>query len=172
MKLRSASISRSASRRGFSLLECLVYVGALSVVLGVGLMALFKSWDAHRDMRRNADDIVQALHAGERWRADIRTATDPIRVEHPAEQVTLLHIPIRHGEILYDLQDGELHRQAGRAAPRVRVLARIKDSQMQADPRPGVAAWRWELELQPGKAKTKMRPRFTFEAAAGTTGQP
>jgi hypothetical protein len=86
--------------------------------------------------------------------------------------VTLLHIPVKHGEILYDLQEGELHRQAGRAAPRVRVLARIKNSLMRADPRPGISAWRWELELQPGKAKTKMRPRFTFEASAGTTNQP
>ncbi len=50
------------SRRGYSLLECLVYIAVLAVVLNVSFLAYYR-YDQHtRNLRRNADDITRATH--------------------------------------------------------------------------------------------------------------
>src|SRR4029077_12950063 len=56
---------------GYLLTEALVYIGLLFVILGVGYLAMDRSIDNSVLLRRNADDIANALHAGERWRADV-----------------------------------------------------------------------------------------------------
>jgi hypothetical protein len=45
------------------------------------------------------------------------------------------------------------------------LLPKVKSSQMQAEARAGVTAWRWELELTPRRKEAYLPLRFTFAAA-------
>jgi Tfp pilus assembly protein PilE len=65
------------SERGYSLIECLVYIAVLAVVLNLSFVAYYRYEQHTRSLRRNADDITRALRAGERWREDVRTAIAP-----------------------------------------------------------------------------------------------
>jgi Tfp pilus assembly protein FimT len=158
----------SVRQQGASLIECLVYFALFALLLGVATSAFFRCWDDNKHLRRNAGDIVQALHAGEQWRADVRAATQPIRVTDQDDAETVV-IPVKTSPIIYTFSRGELHRQAGASAPAIRVLDQVKASRMQADPRPAVAAWRWELELRPTLKQARTIPLFTFETVAGHT---
>jgi Tfp pilus assembly protein FimT len=151
------------SQRGISLIECLVYIGLLGVIISIGGFTLAKAWDQSRAIQRNSDDIVRAIHAGERWRADIRRASGPIRViaEAEGEQV---RIPTAAGETVYRFATNTLLFQPRSDAPEVTLLAKVKSSRMSLEPRAQVNAWRWELELQPVQKQARMRPLFTFAA--------
>src|SRR5438105_12099409 len=83
---------RTEVRAGYMLVEALVYIGLSFLLLGVGFAAMYRCIDNSVGLRRSSDDITSALHAGERWRADVRAAVRPIKLENlPAEQV--LHLP-------------------------------------------------------------------------------
>jgi Tfp pilus assembly protein FimT len=147
---------------GFTLIECVVYITLIVVVLGFATAIFFQSWDDSKALRRNADDIVRVLHAGDQWRNDMRAATGPVQLTN-ADGAEQLRIPAITGEIVYTFSNGELHRQAG-ADPISRVwLSNVKSSQMQSDLRQNVTAWRWELELKTAKRESLFRPLFTFE---------
>ena len=155
----------SHRERGISLLEILVYMGLFVVVTGFATILFFQTWDDSRGLRRDADDIVRALHAGDEWRADIRKAAGPISVSE-AKGVQQLHIPSASGEIVYEFTGQKVLREAGSVTNRV-VLANVKGSRMEPDSRPDIKAWRWELELTTAKKTAYIRPLFTFEAVAG-----
>ena len=72
--------TRRAGQRGYLLIEALVYIAVIVALLGVAYAAMYRCIDRSIALRRNADDITSALHAGERWRADVRAATsrDPL----------------------------------------------------------------------------------------------
>jgi Tfp pilus assembly protein FimT len=169
MKLHLSN--RSARRQGIYLIECILYIALLGVVLGVATIAFNRCWDDSKRLRHNADDIVHALKAGEQWRADLRTATGPIQVTDQNDAETVL-VPVPAGAITYTYARDELRRQAGPAAPDILVLTGIKSSRMQADARPPVPAWRWELELQTGQKNVRVTPLFTFETVAGHNPVP
>ncbi|MCL4788746.1 MAG: hypothetical protein KJ070_18460 [Verrucomicrobia bacterium] len=148
---------------GILLLECVVYLGVLMVILAVGGTAFYLCWDNARDLRRNADDITRTVRAGERWRADIRSATGPIVVQaEPDGEV--VRIPSGTNEILYAFNFGAVGRKLASADDWTILLPRVKSSHMQPDDRTHVQAWRWELELTPGRKKPGVRPLFTFQA--------
>jgi hypothetical protein len=155
-----------ARQRAYFLIECLVYIALVMGLLGVGYAAMYRCLDSSIALRRNAEDITSALHAGERWRADIRSATTPPRVE-VIENVQLLHLDSARGPITYRFGTNGVSRQLGEGKWMV-VLPRVKASTMSADPREHVTAWRWELELRPrttGSMKPgRVRPLFTFLA--------
>jgi Tfp pilus assembly protein FimT len=151
---------------GFTLIECLVYMALLVVVLGLATRLFYQSWDDNKALRRNAEDIVRALRAGDQWRADVRAATGPVQLTD-ADGVEQLRIPASAGEILYTFSGGELRRQAGAAAVNEVWLPNVKSSQMQSDLRRNVTAWRWELELKTVGKTAQFRPLFTFETVAG-----
>jgi Tfp pilus assembly protein FimT len=153
---------------GFTLMECLVYIGLLAVVLGVATRIFFQSWDDSKALRRNADDIVRVLHTGDQWRADVRAATGPVQLTD-ANGTEQFRIPASAGEIVYTFSNGELRRKTSADAVIKVWLANVKSSQMQSDLRRGVAAWRWELELKTVKRTARWRPLFTFETVAGDT---
>src|SRR5215831_18871341 len=93
--------ARSAQRNhGYLLVECLVYIGVLFVLLGVSYIALFRCINNSVALRRNAEDISKALHIGERWRADVRSATGNIRFEE-TNFVQLLYLPNLRGQTVY-----------------------------------------------------------------------
>ena len=170
MKTDAPRNAPAANEGGVTLIECLVYISVVTVLLGIGTMAFWRCWDANNALRRNADDIVHALHTGEQWRADVRAATGPIQLEN-ADGVQRLRIPGSKGETVYALADGELRRQSPGAIDAV-MLHRVKASRMQPDSRQRVAAWRWELELERTRKSTVLRPRFTFDAVPGNSTLP
>jgi hypothetical protein len=166
MKTHPAALASATRQRGILLIDCIVYIAVLTVVLAIGTKAFWRCWDANRALGRNARDVVVALNAGEQWRADVRAASGPIQLDN-ADGVERLRIPGSRGEIIYSLTRGELRRQ-GPAATEAVVLRKVESSRMQPDPRPHVAAWRWELALPGDRKDTGLRPLFTFEAVPGS----
>jgi type II secretory pathway pseudopilin PulG len=148
------------SERGYTLIECLVYIAMLAIVLNLSIMAFFRYNQHTNNLRRNADDITRALRAGERWRDDVRAAVAPPHVIENG-----LAIPQRSGEVAYMFADGAIWRQA--AGTRSLVLKQVKASAMSDDSRPHVAAWHWELELVSPQKIIRIRPLFSFTAVSG-----
>jgi hypothetical protein len=166
-KMQSAECE-GRGRRGYLLTEALVYIGLVFVVLGVGYVAMYSCIDNSVILRRNADDIARALNTGERWRADVRAATQSIVLETGLNEPTL-HLRGATNQVDYRYSGATLYRRLN-SGTWVPLLDNVKASTMQADSRPVVAAWRWELELQPrarGSLKaSRVRPLFTFMAVA------
>jgi Tfp pilus assembly protein FimT len=160
-----------ARQRGFTLLEALAYIAVLAVVLVVMARAFNHCLGSSRAMRRNADDIIRVLHAGEQWREDVRAANGPPQAIHSDDADQLL-IPAVNGAIIYSFAKGELRRQTSSPAATNLLLADVQSSQMQSTPRQRVAAWTWELELKPTRKDAKVRPLFTFETVAGPAKIP
>lgn len=158
-------------QRGTSLIECLVYIGVLFVVLAVAGAAYARVLDHTRQVRRVAADIARALDAGERWRADVRAATAPLRLvtEGP---IQTLHLPQSAAEVVYVFDGSNVVRRAGAGAPGQTFLTRVKASRFVPDPRQHVTAWRWEVELQPGPRPGRTPPLFTFLAVANPKPAP
>jgi type II secretory pathway pseudopilin PulG len=157
---------RSQARRGISLIECLVYIAVLAVIVSIGGFTLAKAWDQSRAIQRNADDIERAIHAGERWRADLRRATGPVRATTDADSERIT-IPTADGEVVYLNTTNEVRLQPKPGAPEIILVPKVKVSHMAPDPREHLTAWRWELELQPSQKSARVRPLFTFEAVPG-----
>jgi hypothetical protein len=161
-------LPRRASRgiRAYLLTEALVYIAVVFVLLGAGYAAMYRCIDSSLALRRNADDITSALHAGERWRADVRSATSRVRLEDTTAG-QFLYLEGASREVAYCFSTNGISRRLG-AGAWVRLLPNVKASTMQSDPREYITAWRWELELQPrtiGSVKPgRVRPLFTFIA--------
>ncbi|HEX4644753.1 MAG TPA: hypothetical protein VH598_04020 [Verrucomicrobiae bacterium] len=162
--------SRNQSCRGILLIECLVYMGALFVVLGVAYSVCFGFWDNTIRLRHNADDIAAALRTGERWRDDVRAASAPLRIEN-SPYGTLLHVPQKTREVVYLFDSGSIWRWSDET-PWVSLLANVKTSDMREDKRRQVTAWRWEIELKARRKSVRLRPLFTFEAVPNSMVKP
>ncbi len=147
-------------RGGYMLIECLVYITVLAVVLDLAYGAYYRCQLNSVNLRRNAEDIVITVRAGERWRANIRVATAPPKLEG-----NKLVVPQATGEVVYEFVDNTMWRQDGTA--RIAVLRRLRASTMQADMRSRGTSWRWEVELMAEKKTPRFRPLFTFTAVAG-----
>lgn len=156
---------------GYALMECLVYIGLVTLVVGAAFIAAYRCIDNSAVLRRNAEDIAKALNVGEQWRADIRKASAPIRVLRDPDGL-MLEIPAPEQARLYWFSHSTLLRRTG-DGPWVPLLNNVKSTDFVADSRHGVSAWRWELELQPrikGAVKAgRVRPLFTFIAAGKAT---
>ena len=154
------------SQGGYLLIEALVYIAVVVVLLGVAYSATYRCIDRSIALRRNADDITSALHAGERWRADVRAATKQVRLEN-TDAGQLLYLDGPRSAVVYSFATNAISRRAG-TGPWVRLLTNAKASTMSADRREHITAWRWELEIQTrstASAKpSRIRPLFTFLA--------
>jgi hypothetical protein len=159
------SISPTRDSAGVSLIECLVYLGVFTVVLGLGLGAFYVCWDYSKALHGATDDITAALRAGERWRADIRKATGKITVETTTHG-QVLRIPQGTNQLFYRFNAGEVRRQVTAGDFSELLLPKVKVSQMLKEARGPVTAWRWEVELTPRRKETRLPWQFTFEAAA------
>ena len=160
--------SRARAQTGVLLIECVVYIAIFAIVVGLGLATFFLFWDNSKALLYATDDIEAALRAGERWRADVRSATGNISVE-TTPQGERLRIPQGTNVILYGFSTGEIRRQLESSTFSESLLPTVEASQMVMDRRGPVSAWRWELELKSRRKETHLPLRFTFEAAAGTT---
>ncbi|MCX7722522.1 MAG: hypothetical protein N2379_05615 [Verrucomicrobiae bacterium] len=124
---------------GITLIECLAYIGAVAFVLGVSTAAFYQCMDNSIGLRRNADDIVRALKAGERWREDVRAATAPPRLEQTDDGWTLT---LRHetGEVAYQFVTNVLVRRADAAGSWTMELERVKSCHVLHEQRRHVVA--------------------------------
>ena len=150
---------------GIMLVECMVYIAGFFLITGLAFAAYYRSLDNSRGLRQNTDDIARALKAGERWRADVRSAHRPLALEQ-ANDEQVLHIPQTSGEIIYLFSQGIVWRKTPAESVPVTLLDSVKGSRMLNDARDDVAAWRWELELASRQKVVRLRPLFTFVAAA------
>jgi hypothetical protein len=149
-----------ATERGMLMIDALVYIAVLGLVLILAAVVFDKGLKESSGLQRNISDIERAIKAGERWRADVRSATGAI---HAEEQK--LTIPQREGAIVYQIETNKVRRIA---ADRSEVfLAEVKDSRMVEERRGNVVGWRWELELEHRRKEARIRPLFTFMAAPG-----
>ena len=159
---------------GYLLTEALVYIGLVVIVLAVGYQAMYRCVYNSVVLRRNAEDISRALHAGERWRADVRTADQSVRVETAGDE-QLIYLLGTSKEIAYRFADATVSRRLG-SGPWVPVLDRVKTSSFEADSRRKISVWHWELELQPQSKATikasRIRPLFTFLAVSPAATAP
>lgn len=167
MKLR-AFLLPARTRAGYLLIECLVYISVFVVILGLGLGAFYVCWDHSKALHYAVDDITAALHAGERWRADVRSATGVITGETTPDGGQL-RIPQGTNAILYRFSAGEVRRQVASSGFSELLLAKVKASEMVMETRGPAAAWRWEVALAPRRKETRLPLLFTFEAAAQPT---
>jgi Tfp pilus assembly protein FimT len=158
------NISQTRGKSGMLLMECMVYIAVFAILLGGATAAFYFCWDHTRAVVFATDDIASALHAGERWRADVRAATGPITVETNATG-EVIRIPEGAGIISYRFESDEVRRRISTSDYQELLLSKVKASQMQMDARGAVSAWRWELELLPRRKETHLPLLFTFEAA-------
>ena len=162
MKIRMIAAPHRG-QRGILLIECIIYLGLFFVVVGLAFQLFYACWDNARSFRRNADQIIGTLNAGERWRDDVRSANAALRAEDSPAGL-LLHIPQQRGEVVYRYSSGSIRRRGGTMADWTQILAGVKSSRMELDKRQLVTAWRWEVELTVHRSNTRMRPLFSFEA--------
>lgn len=163
--------SQSYGSHGVTLIEMLVYFALLFAVMACVTAAFFQCWNDSRALHRNATDILQALHGGDQWRADVRAATGPVKLTDTTNGEQL-RVATSKGDVVYTLVNGELRRQApGDSVSRV-WLDHVKSSHMEPDPRSNIAALRWELEWQSSRRTAKFHPLFTFEAVLGGANTP
>ena len=158
-------ISKSRRAAGIMITECLVYIAVFGVLLGIGTAAFYFCWDHSKALIYATDDIAAALRAGERWRADVRTATGKISVETTATG-EVVRIPEAGKEIIYCFESGELRREFPASNISQLLLPKVKSSQMAAEARGDIAVWCWELELTQRRKETLLPLRFTFEAVS------
>lgn len=163
MKL-SPSIVRARAASGLLLVECIVYIGIFALILGLALVTFYLCWDNSEALLYATDDISAALRAGEQWRADVRSATGGLTVETNGDYEQL-RIPCGTNEILYRFSAGEVHRQLASPGYSQTVLSTVQTSQMIADARGPVKAWRWELQMKMRRKETHLPLLFSFEAA-------
>ncbi len=154
--------SKATSAGGYMLLECLAYIGVVVILLGVAYAAMYKSINASVALRRNADDVTSAIHAGERWRADVRSASSAEPWQGMFGERGLL-LKTAKGDIRYRFSEGRVYRQV-KDQGWARLLDNVRSSSMTLEPRQKVTGWRWELELQPRNPAGHLKPLFTFEA--------
>ncbi|MGD1088419.1 MAG: hypothetical protein ABR955_06800 [Verrucomicrobiota bacterium] len=157
------NISHTRRQAGILLVECMVYIVVFAILLGIGTRVFYFCWDHSKALIYATDDIASALHAGERWRADVRGATGNISVE-PTAKGEVVTIPEGAKEILYRFNSGEVRRQIASSEFSELLLPKVKSSQMKMDARGDVTAWRWELELMQRRKETQLPLLFTFEA--------
>lgn len=160
----TAAIAAPRRQSGIMLTECMVYLAVFALLTGMGMTAFYFCWNHTRAVIFTADQIESALRAGEVWRADVRAATGKISVETTAAG-EVVKIPAGQAEIVYRLESGGLSREISPAGTSRPLLAKVKTSAMRTEPRAGVTAWRWELELTPRRQEARLPLLFTFEAA-------
>jgi len=158
---RTSTLEREALRRGaFTLIECLVYLSVLIIVVGMAFTAYHQCQKNTVGLMRNAEDVIQVLKAGERWRQDIRTATSKPRLLGNDQ----LLIPQKSGEIIYSFSNGSVRRKASSPATEPEILRGVKSSRMKMDARKHLTSWRWELELAGRQKVVRVKPLFTFQS--------
>lgn len=160
---------RTGAQRGLMLPEVLVYLSVILLVTGLAGAAFYKALDFSKHMHRVAGDITTCLSAGERWRAEIRDATNAVMAESYGS-TRMLMIPGGKEQVLYRFGEGKLERAAALDGPWVSIVEKVKRCEFHRDETAGVVSWRWELELAPRRSTATIAPMFTFQAVPASAG--
>ncbi len=145
---------------GYLMLEMLVFMALSVVILGIAGSAYWRCVDNSKQLQRNAEDILAAVDAGERWRSDIRLA------ESVVAETNLVTLTQAGDTVEYRFDHDAIWRHSSRSNQTIRLLANVKSSSMQSEARAQIHAWRWEIELQSRKKPPFLHPLFTFKAVA------
>lgn len=159
---------RPDPRRGFTLLELIVYIGVLLVISGIAMSSLNRLWSAAGKAAAATDDHGAALRAAEQWRLDVRTAAAPITI---GDQGHRCRIPNASGDILWHLTNGVLSRQISGRPPNLK-LPRVREARFATDARTHVTALRCDLVLIPRSTKARTTPAFSFLAVPAHRPNP
>lgn len=154
-----------SGERGISLIECIVYTGLLMIVVGMASALFFRGLESFRGLRTYTEDMAAALKLGEAWRADLRAATAPPRLE-TQPSLTILNLNTPEGAVSYRFDGATVVRSDQHGELTKRTLGRVLRSEFHRDTREGVAAWRWELELRKQRPDAPLTPLFTFITVA------
>ena len=149
------NISRARGASGMLLMECLVYVFVFAILLGGATTAFYFCWNHSEALIYATDDITSALHAGERWRADVRAATGKITVETTATG-EVVRIPEGARKVFYRFESGEVRRQTSASGNPQLLLAKVKTSRNET----GCAGRRHRVALGIGDCSRAARKRF------------
>lgn len=152
-------------------MDCLVYIALLALLLGLAFNCFYETIQHTRRLSRNTADVARALQAGERWREDVRRATEAPRLETSATESAFV-LPQSGGAVRYALRDGAVLRQALPNTNWIEALPNVSHSSIHRDQRSRLATWRWEVELQSQRGKRHLVPLFTFQAVAGAKEKP
>jgi hypothetical protein len=145
------------------LIECMVYIAVVVIVLGLAFALFYTCSDHYVGLRRNAEDVTRALHAGERWREDIRLATAPAAyVESDARP--MWRIPQRETAVFYLYDAGSIWRFSSSNSVPEEVLGRVLSSDMRSEARQEVPCCAWTVELKSQRKVPQVRPVFHFLA--------
>ena len=157
--------------RGMMLIDCIVCIALLAIILTLAFAAFHRTTENSNRLSHNTADISRALHAGERWREDVRTASGEPRLD--AENGTpLLRLSHAAGEIDYTFRDGKVLRRVLPATNWFVILPGVANSTMRAEPRRHVTCWHWDVELKGRQKVARVRPLFSFEAVATASAKP
>lgn len=159
------------SAAGIMLIECMIYIGVVVIVLGVAFTVFYKCTDNYVGLRRNAEDITRALHAGERWREDIRQATGPAGYLESDER-PMWRIPQLQSDVYYLYDAGSLWRFASSNSLPEEILGNVLSSTMNNEKRQEVACCAWTVELKPRRKGPHVRPVFHFLAVPNGANTP
>lgn len=159
------------ARRGMALVDCLAYIALLAMILTMAFGAFYRAMEHSRELARNAAEIARAMHAGERWRADVRASTQPPRLESVGNE-SQLRLGSAAGEVNYTFRGGVVLRQALPNTNWVELLPRTTGSRMFEERRQQVGVWHWEVELKAGQKGARVPPLFSFLAVASRAPKP
>ena len=173
--LTSVGPRDSRNRHGYLMNEALVYIGLVFVILGAGYAALYRCIDQSVVLRRNADDIASALHAGERWRADVRLSHQQVDATTDETGQQVFRLQGAQHLIEYKFVENAVRRRVDSGVWST-VLDHVQFSGISSEKRGEITAWRWELELLPrakgSVAASRIHPLFTFLAIAERNPSP
>jgi len=160
-------------RRGYLLVEMLMYMGLLSMLSVLAYQTYYQADRQAKGIQRNSREISEALYAGERWRADIRQATAvPEWIPSGWRQAMVMRLTTPTGNIDYYFSENQVWRKAG-DGPREPVMPKVKQSRMISEMRGAVRVVCWELEiLSPNPLRAKLRPQFSFLAVPNLPPTP
>ncbi len=156
-------------RRGFTLIEALVYITVLAAILGLGYTTLARLWTSSGYIRRESDDLRAVLATGERWREDTRRTAVRISNETANQEHVLTLQPPDGSPISWAFHRGRILRRTGATNDWMELLDRVRSSTVTEESRGVVNAWRWDLELEPVSKKSRFRRQFSFLAVPNPT---
>ena len=152
---------KAKSVSGLLLLDLVVYLSLVAFILILTAVVFDRFLSQSAALRRNISDIDRALKAGERWRADVRSATAP-----PQLAGNKMIIPQAEGDLVYNLGTN-VTRKRPKSETTESILTGVKSNQMILEQRAHATVWRWEVELDQRRKNARVRPLFTFMAVPG-----
>lgn len=158
MKLPPSTPGRA--RAGITLIECLAYISTLLVISGVAFNCLGRLWAVTGRLAGVTDDLRDSTRSGEQWRADVRAAHGPIRIE---EGGLACVIETTNGPVIWFHSAGSLWRRSGDLDPSC-WLRRVDTCQFTPDPRTHVAALQLNVQLRSRSRQSRQPAAFTFLA--------